>query len=148
MRAYAEYFKEEPEYWGIAGLLHDLDYERFPDKHPYESQKILAEHGYPQDIIDAIMGHATYSGVARETKMAKTLFAVDELAGFVIAVALVRPEKFVGMASKSVTKKFKDKRFAANINRAEIAQGVSELGVNEDEHIDRVIAAIAKVITV
>lgn len=152
MRAYAKHFGEDEELWGIAGLLHDFDYEKFPNpnhfpdkEHPYEGSKILCEKGYPEEMITAILGHAVYSGVARETLMAKTLFAVDELCGFVVAVARVRPTHFEGMKPKSVKKNLKDKRFAAKVSREEIEQGIQELGVDKDEHIQRVIDALGGV---
>lgn len=145
MRHYAEYFGENPELWGIVGLLHDFDYEMYPDEknHPYKGNKILAEKGYPEEVQKAIMGHASYTGIPRDSLMAKTLFAVDELSGFIIAVALVRPSKSImDVKPKSVKKKFKQKAFAAKVNRDEIKQGIEELGVDETEHIQRVIDAL------
>ena len=145
MRHYAEYYGEDPDYWGVVGLLHDFDYEMFPDaqNHPYRGNEILAREGYPEEMRKAIMGHADYTGTERDTRLAKTLFAVDELAGFVIAVALVRPSQSVyDVTPQSVRKKFKQHSFAAKVNREEIRQGIAELGVEESEHIQRVIDAL------
>lgn len=154
MRAYARHFGEDEEKWGITGLLHDFDYEKYPEYdteaksgHPYEGVKILKEQGYDQDMLDAILGHAEYTGTPRETMIAKALFAVDELSGFVMAVAYVRPEKLDGMKPKSVKKKLKDKAFAAAVSRDDISQGVEELGVDTDEHIARVIDALSGIST-
>lgn len=148
MRHYAEYFGEDPELWGVVGLLHDFDYEMYPDEenHPYRGSEILAKEGYPEEVRRAIMGHASYTGVPRDSLMAKTLFAVDELAGFIIAVALVRPSRSImDVEPKSVKKKFKQKAFAAKVNRDEIKQGIEELGVDETEHIQRVIDALKSI---
>ena len=142
MRAYAKKYNEDEEQWQVCGLLHDFDYEKFPDEHPFKGVEILKEAGYPQDIIDAILGHAVYSGVARETQMAKCLFAVDELCGFIVACAKVRPENLQGMKPKSVKKKLKVKSFASKVNRDEIEQGIEELGIDKDEHIAFVIEAL------
>jgi len=144
MRAYAIKYNEDPELWGSVGLLHDFDYEMYPDNHPAKGSEILANKGLPEDIRIAILGHAAFTGVPRETLMAKTLFAVDELCGFIIAVTLVRPNKALGeVSAKSVKKKMKDKRFAAKVSREEIRQGVEELGVEFDEHVLFVIKALA-----
>lgn len=144
MRAYAKRFSENEEEWGIAGLLHDFDYEMYPtaDQHPYVGNKILAEKGYPENIREAIMGHAPYTKVGRETKMAKCLFASDELSGFIIAVALVRPTKLEGLEPSSVKKKLKDKAFARSVSRDDIRNGISEFGLAEDEHISFVIKVL------
>lgn len=142
MRAYARKYGEDEELWGITGLLHDMDYERFPDKHPFHEVEIFREQGYPEAMIQAILGHATFSGVPRESQMAKCLFAVDELCGFIMACAYVRPTKLEGLEPKSVKKRLKEKSFAAKVNRAEIAQGILELGVPEDEHMALVIRAM------
>ncbi len=144
MRAYAKKFGEDEDLYGLAGLLHDFDYEMYPnaDQHPYVGNKILAEKGYPESVRQAIMGHAPYTNVARETRMAKCLFACDELAGFVIAVALVRPTKLEGMEVSSVKKKLKDKAFARSVSREDIRNGIAELGVPEAEHISFVIKAL------
>jgi putative nucleotidyltransferase with HDIG domain len=153
MRSYAEKFGEDVDRWGITGLIHDFDYERFPneahsatDEHPAEGVRILRGHGFPEDILEAILGHATYSGVPRETKMAKTLFAVDELTGLVTATALVRPSKSVmEVEAKSVRKKMKDKAFARGVNRDDVTNGAADLGVDLDEHIAFVIQAMQAV---
>ncbi len=136
MRCYARKFSEDEEKWAIVGLLHDFDYEKYPDEHPYKGAEILKEKGLDQDMIDAILGHANYTGVKRETLMAKTLFAVDELSGFLYAYALVRPTKNLkDLKMKSVKKKLKDKAFAKGVNRDDIKKGAEELGVDLDEHI-------------
>lgn len=131
--------------WGMTGLLHDFDYEMFPsaDEHPYKGATILCGRGYPDRIIRAILGHATYTGVPRDTPMAKALFATDELCGFLVACALVRPTKSLDdLEVSSVKKKLKDKAFARTVNREDIYQGVEELGVNLEEHIRFVIDAL------
>jgi putative nucleotidyltransferase with HDIG domain len=153
MRAYAERFGEDPERWGLTGLVHDFDYERFPnnahsatEEHPAEGVRLLRARGYPEDVLQAILGHATYCGVARETKMAKTLFAVDELTGLITASALVRPSKSVlDLDGRSVRKKMKDKGFARGVSREDVTQGAAELGVDLDEHIQFVIEAMRPV---
>lgn len=148
MRAYAKKYNEDEELWGAIGLIHDFDYEMYPDEHPMRGSQILADRGVPEDIRTAILGHADFSGVPRETLMAKTLYAVDELCGFIIAVTLVRPTKSVSdVAIKSVKKKMKDKRFAAKVNRDEIRKGAEELGVEFEEHVAFVIQALSKVAT-
>ncbi|MEM1042163.1 MAG: HD domain-containing protein [Bacteroidota bacterium] len=146
MVIYAEQFGEGVEQWRIAGLLHDLDYERHPspEEHPFVGVKVLEERGYPESIRTAILGHATYSGVPRETTMAKTLFAVDELAGFITAVGYVRPNGLEGLTPKSVKKKLKDRRFAAAVSREDIYEGAEELGVDLTEHIATVIAGMQR----
>jgi putative nucleotidyltransferase with HDIG domain len=134
--------------WGLVGLLHDFDYEMFPspDQHPFTGANILCGRGYSERIIKAIMGHATYTGVPRDTLMAKALFATDELCGFLVACALVRPTKSLdGLEVTSVKKKLKDKAFARSVNRDDIRQGVAELAVDLDEHIRFVIDALRPV---
>ncbi len=146
MVAYAAKYDSDEELWAVTGLVHDLDYERYPDLetgHPRHALKELEERGYPQDVIDAVAGHATFLGVPRETKMAKTLFAVDELSGFIAACALVRPTGIEGMKAKSVRKKLKQPSFAAGVNRDEVHRGAEELGEDFDEHVNFVIAAMA-----
>lgn len=153
MRAYAEKFGEDVERWGTTGLIHDFDYERYPNSehsptegHPAEGVRILRDRGYPEDILRAILGHATYSGVPRDTPMAKTLFAVDELTGLITATALVRPTKNVHeVETKSVRKKMKDKAFARGVSREDVITGAEELGVDLDMHIAFVIAAMQAV---
>jgi len=150
MRAYAEHFGEDPDRWGLAGLVHDFDYERYPnaahsatEDHPAYGVRLLRERGWPEDILQAILGHATYSGVPRESRMAKTLFAVDELTGLITATALVRPSKSLHeVDAKSVKKKMKDKAFARGVNRDDVVEGARELGVELDEHIQFVIDAM------
>ena len=152
MRAYAERFGEDPERWGLTGLIHDFDYERWPNHehspttgHPAEGVRILRERGWPEDILEAILGHAQYSGVPRATRMAKTLFAVDELTGLVTATALVRPSRSVlEVDARSVRKKMKDKAFARGVNREDVVNGAQELGVELDEHIQFVIDAMRR----
>ncbi len=146
MAHYAEHFGEDVETWRIAGLLHDLDYERHPspEEHPFVGVEVLEERGYPEAVRTAILGHAPYSGVPRETRLAKTLFAVDELAGFITAVGHVRPTGLDGLTPASVRKKLKDKRFAAAVSREDIAQGAEELGVEPGEHIAAVIAGMQR----
>ena len=146
MRAYAHRDSEDEEKWAVTGLVHDLDYERYPDPdtgHPRYALKELEERGYPRDVIDAVAGHAEYLGVPRETRLAKTLYAVDELSGFIAACALVRPTGIEGMKPKSVRKKLKQPSFAAKVDREQISRGIEELGVDESEHIQLIIDAMA-----
>lgn len=146
MRAYAEKYNEDVELWGVTGLLHDFDYEMYPDEHPTKGESILKDKGVSEEIRTAIMGHADYTGVARETLMAKTLYAVDELCGFLTAVTLVRPTKAISEVKlKSVKKKLKDKSFAAKVNREEIYQGAEELGVDFAEHVEFLLKALSPV---
>jgi putative nucleotidyltransferase with HDIG domain len=150
MRAYAGRFGEDQDRWGITGLVHDFDYERFPndahsptDEHPAEGVRILRSRGFPEDILEAILGHANYSGVPRTSQMAKTLYAVDELTGLITATALVRPNRSVmEVEAKSVRKKMKDKAFARGVNREDVLEGAADLGVDLDEHIAFVIGAM------
>src|SRR3954453_13363215 len=145
MLAYARKQDADEQLYAATGLLHDLDYERYPDLdtgHPRKALELLEKKGYPQELIDAVPGHATFLGVPRETRMAKTLFAVDELSGFIAACALVRPTGIEGMAPKSVKKKLKQPSFAAGVNREEVQQGADELGVDFTEHVAFVIAAM------
>jgi putative nucleotidyltransferase with HDIG domain len=136
---------EDEELWAATGILHDLDYERYPDLetgHPRYALKELEQRGYPQELIDAVAGHAEFLGVPRKTRLAKTLYAVDELSGFVAACALVRPTGIHGLTPKSVKKKMKQPSFAAAVNRDEMRRGAEELGVEFDEHVTRVISAM------
>lgn len=143
MRAYARRFNADEESWGLAGLLHDFDYERYPKEHPSVGVQILRERGVSEEICQAILGHASYTGVPRSSLMAKALFACDELTGLIVATALVRPGKSLAEVDVSaVKKKWKDKAFARGVNREEIEQGAHELGVPLDEHIDLVIKAM------
>jgi predicted hydrolase (HD superfamily) len=147
MRAYARHDGEDEERWAITGLVHDLDYERHPDLdtgHPRYALKELEARGYPEEIVDAVAGHAEFMGVPRTTRLAKTLYGVDELSGFVAACALVRPTGIEGMKPKSVRKKLKQPSFAAKVDRDQIARGIEELGVDETEHIQLVIDAMAE----
>jgi putative nucleotidyltransferase with HDIG domain len=147
MRAYAREGGGDEELWGITGLVHDLDYERYPDLdtgHPRHALKELEARGYPQEVIDAVAGHAEFLGVPRETPLAKTLFAVDELSGFVAACALVRPTGIEGMTPKSVRKKLKQPSFAAGVDRDQVRRGAEELGVDFDQHVAFVIEAMAE----
>jgi putative nucleotidyltransferase with HDIG domain len=144
MRAYARHFGEDEEKWGITGLVHDMDYEKHPtpDEHPMVGVTELERRGYPEDVLHAIKGHADYLDVPRDTLMAKTLYAVDELSGFIVACALVRPEGLEGLKAKSVRKKMKQKSFAAAVNREDIVRGAEELGVDLNEHIEFVAGAL------
>ncbi|HEY8624497.1 MAG TPA: HDIG domain-containing metalloprotein [Solirubrobacteraceae bacterium] len=147
MRAYAPKFDGDPELWGLTGLLHDLDYERYPnlgDGHPRYALKELEERGFPPELVRAVASHADFMGVPRETPMEKALFAVDELSGFLLACAYVRPEGLVGMTPKSVKKKMKAPSFAAAVSRDDLTKGAEELGVEFDEHLRFVIAALAE----
>ena len=152
MRAYAGRFGEDPERWGLTGLIHDFDYERWPNQehsptsgHPAEGVRLLRERGWPEDILEAILGHAQYSGVPRTSPMAKALFAVDELTGLVTATALVRPSRSVHeVDARSVRKKMKDKAFARGVSREDVVSGAQELGVDLDEHIQFVIDAMRR----
>jgi predicted hydrolase (HD superfamily) len=147
MRAYAPRFDGDVELWGLTGLMHDLDYERYPDLsdgHPRYAVRELSDRGYPPELVRAVASHAEFMGVPRETPMEKALFAVDELCGFVLAVAYVRPEGLVGMTPKSVKKKLKQPSFAAAVNREELRVGAAELGVDFDEHLQIVIDALTE----
>jgi putative nucleotidyltransferase with HDIG domain len=146
MRAYAPRFDGDVELWGLTGLLHDLDYERYPNLetgHPRRAMEELERRGYPEELVRAVGSHADFMGISRETPMEKTLYAVDELAGFVLAVAYVRPDGLVGMTPGSVRKKMKQPSFAAAVGREELVRGAQDLGVDLDEHVALVIAALA-----
>src|SRR5437660_4108249 len=148
MRAYARKFGEDENKWGITGLLHDFDYEKYPtpQEHPFVGNKILEQREYPEEIRRAILSHAEYSGVKRETPMEKTLFACDELAGFITATALVKPSKSLAeVDAKSIRKKMKDKAFARSVSRQDIVNGAADLGVDLDQHIGFCIEAMKKV---
>ena len=145
MRAYADRFGEDAERWGLVGLLHDLDYERFPDLHTGHPRMALAELerlGFPDDMVRAVASHADYLEVSRDSPMEKALYAVDELSGFVMACAYVRPQGIEGMTPKSVRKKMKTPAFAAAVDRDAMREGAAELGVDFDEHVAFVIAAL------
>lgn len=145
VKAYAEKFNEDSAYWGNAALLHDFDYEKYPseNEHPFIGAKILKEKGFEENFTNAILSHANYSGVKRESLLQKTLFACDELSGLITAVAYVRPSKSIEEVElKSVKKKFKDKGFARNVSREDIISGAEELGIPLDEHIQFCIDAM------
>ncbi|MEP7380432.1 MAG: HD domain-containing protein [Gemmatimonadota bacterium] len=150
MRAYAVEFDEDVDRWALAGLVHDFDYERWPNaehaadvEHPAEGVRLLRERGYPDDVLQAILGHATYCGVPRESRMAKTLFAVDELTGLITATALVKPSRSVhDVDARSIMKKMKDKGFARGVNRDDVIHGAADLGVALEGHIQFVINAM------
>ena len=147
MRKMANKYDGDPDEWGLTGLMHDFDYEMYPttEDHPYRGNEILVEKGYPESITNAIMGHATYTGVSRDTEMAKSLFSVDELTGFIFAVTYVRPSKSIlEVKPKSVKKKLKQKSFAASVIREDIFQSIEELGVDLTEHIQFVIDALSE----
>jgi putative nucleotidyltransferase with HDIG domain len=145
MRYYARLWGEDEELWALTGLLHDFDYERWPDaeNHPYRGNEILAAQGYPETMRTAIMGHAPYTGVPRETRLAKALYACDELAGFVTAVALIKPSKSLADVDlSSVKKRLKEKAFARGVHREDVYNGAGEIGLPLDEHIENVIKAL------
>lgn len=144
MRAYAQHWGKDEELYAITGLLHDFDYEQHPEEHPAWGVNYLREHtDTPPEVLEAIMGHAAYTGVARTTKLAQSLFAVDELTGLVQAAALIRPDKDVRQVElSSLKKRFKNRAFAAGVNRDEVTQGAAELGVEMDEHMLRVLGAM------
>ncbi len=145
VRAYARKLGGDEELWGIVGLIHDFDYEKYPsaEDHPFKGSEILKERGYSDEIRRAILSHANYSGVARESKLEKTLFACDELAGFITATALIKPNKSLAeVDAKSVRKRMKDKAFARSVSREDIINGAADLGVDLDEHISFCIEAM------
>ncbi len=147
MRSYAPRFGGDVELWGLTGLVHDLDYERYPDLgtgHPRYAIEELRSRGYPEELVRAVASHAEFMGVPRESDMEKALFAVDELSGFILACAYVRPEGLVGMTPKSVKKKLKQPSFAAAVNREELRHGAEALGVDFDEHLAHVIEALTE----
>ena len=152
MRAYAEHYDEDADRWGLAGLMHDFDYERFPnathsatDQHPSEGVRMLRERGYPEDVLDAIMGHAAYTNTPRVSLISRALFAVDELSGLITATALVKPSRSVhDVEARSVRKKMKDRAFARGVSREDVTLGAQELGVELDQHIAFVVAALQR----
>jgi putative nucleotidyltransferase with HDIG domain len=148
MRAYARKFGEDEDAWGLAGLLHDFDYEKYPTaaEHPFTGSKILEERGYPEWLRRCILSHADYTNVARESKMEHALFACDELAGFITAIALVKPGKSLAeVEARSVRKKMKDKAFARSVSRDDITQGAAELGLDLDQHVTFCIEAMKSI---
>jgi putative nucleotidyltransferase with HDIG domain len=143
VRGYARRFGEDEEAWGVAALLHDFDYDRYPDlkDHPFRGAEVLRERGYPEWLVRAVLSHADHTGVARETRLEHALFACDELAGFVTAAALVRPSKsLMDLEAKSVVKRMKEKAFARAVNRDDLRRGAEEIGLPLDEHVASVIA--------
>lgn len=145
MRAYARKYGDDEEKWGVVGLIHDFDYDRWPtqEDHPYRGNEILTQRGWPEDIKKAVMSHADYTGVPRDTHLEKALFACDELAGFITAAALVRPDKSIrSLEAKSVKKRMKDKAFARSVSREDIVNGAAALGVDLDQHIGFCIEAM------
>jgi putative nucleotidyltransferase with HDIG domain len=153
MRAYAGKYGEDPERWGLAGLLHDFDYERWPNdehapdrEHPSEGVRILREQGYPEDILHAILAHADYTGVPAQTHMDRALRAVDELTGFIVACSLVRPHGIMDLEPRSVKKKMKDSSFAAAVDRDEMRAAAEELGEEWTEHVTFVIGAMRGIV--
>lgn len=147
MRAYARQLGEDEQKWGLVGMLHDFDYEIYPNPpdHPVKGSEILRERGYSEEFRRAILGHANYTGVPRDTQLAHGLYACDELTGFIVACALVRPNGIWDLESKSVKKKLKDKAFARTVNREEVYEGASEMGVDLGVHIDFIVAALREV---
>ncbi len=147
MRAYARKFGEDEELWGCTGLIHDFDYEMYPNapEHPLKGSEILKEKGYPEEVRRAILGHADYSGVPRDSRLAAALFACDEVAGFITACALVRPDKIASLEPRSVVKRMKDKAFARSVSREDIRRGAEELGIPLEEHIAFCIAAVRSI---
>ena len=151
MRAYARQDGLDEELWGVTGLLHDFDYERWPNPeldesgHPWRGVEILLEQGYPEEMLDAIMGHAPFTNRPRTTPIAKTLFAVDELSGLIMAMGYVRPNNLEELKPKSVKKKLKDKAFARGVNREDVQLGIEELGVDPTDHIQLVIEAMQRI---
>ncbi|HIC95330.1 TPA: HDIG domain-containing protein [Candidatus Bipolaricaulota bacterium] len=146
MRAYARRFGEDEELWGLTGLLHDFDYEKYPEEHPLKGAQILEELGYPEELVHAVRAHADFTGIKRESLLDRTLFAVDDLTGFLVAAALVQPNKTLAEVKvSSVRKKMKDKSFARKVNREDIVKGAEELGVDLDEHIGFVLEAMREI---
>jgi putative nucleotidyltransferase with HDIG domain len=143
MRGHAPDYGGDPDLWGITGLLHDFDYERWPDQHPATGTPILEREGYPPEMVEAIAAHADHMGLPRRTHLARCLYASDELSGFVVACARVRPDGFVGLEPRSVMKKLKDKAFARGVNREEVRRGMEELGVDPLAHIGRIVDCLA-----
>ena len=143
MRSYAPVYGQDPDLWGLTGLLHDFDYERWPDQHPTSGTEILREAGYPEEMVQAIRCHGNHLGMKRETLLARCLNACDEITGFVVACARVRPDGFEGLGPRAVVKKLKDKAVARGVRREDVAEGLDELGVERDAHIERIIEALS-----
>ncbi len=144
MRGYAAHFGEDEETWASCGLLHDIDFEKYPDEHPFRGPEMLKENGYPEDFCLAVKGHADYTDTPRTTNMAKALYAVDQMSSFIVAVALMRPTVFEGLTPKSVKKKLKTNSFAAKVDREGLSKGAEELGMDMTEHIQILIDALVK----
>lgn len=142
MRGYAAHYGEDEELWASCGLLHDIDFEQYPEEHPVRGAEILSQKGYPESFCLAVKGHADYTGTPRTTLMAKALYAVDQMSSFIVAVALMRPTLFEGMTPKSVKKKIKTKSFAAKVDREGLVKSAEELGVDMTEHIRLLIDAL------
>ncbi len=149
VRWYARHFGEDEELWGVAALLHDFDYEMHPtlDKHPQDGAPILREEGYPEEIVETVLSHAEHLHLPRDTQLKKTLFACDELCGFVHACGLVRPDGIASLEPRSVRKKLKQPSFAAGVNREEVTRGAEELGIDLDQHIANVIEAMRPIVS-
>jgi len=142
MRGYADAYGEDTDLWGLTGLLHDFDYERWPDRHPASGTAILEAQGYPPEMVQAILCHGNHLGKTRETLLARCLNACDELTGFVVAMARVRPDGFEGLETRSVVKKLKDKAFARGVSREDVQEGIDELQIDRDVHIQRIIDSL------
>lgn len=142
MISYAKKFGEDENYWGLIGLLHDVDFDKYPDVHPAKAPELLSEYDVNDEFIDAILSHGTDASVPRDTNLRKTLFAVDQMASFIVAVALMRPTNFEGLAAKSVKKKMKDKAFAKAVNREELVAGYEALGVEFADHVDVIVSGL------
>ncbi len=142
MIGYAKHFGEDVEKWGTCGLLHDIDFEEYPETHPRKGAELLTSLGYAPDFVEAILGHSDETGVPRQSKLAKVLYAVDELSGFIIAAALVRPTRFDGLEASSIKKKMKDKAFAKAVNREHLKAGAEDLGMDFTDHVTLVIQAL------
>lgn len=148
MRAYAQRLGEDEELWGLVGLLHDLDYDEHPslEEHPFVGVEILRQNGYPEELIHAVLAHADHTGTPRRSVLDRALYAVDELVGFIVAVAMIRPSKsLIDLPVKSVTKKLKDKAFCRPVSRAHLREGAEQLGVEMPEHIDTVLTALRSI---
>lgn len=142
MRTYAAVYDADPDLWGLTGLLHDFDYERWPDRHPASGSEILRAQGYPEEMVDAILCHGNHLGMVRTTDLARVLNAADELTGFVVAVARVRPGGFDGLEPRAIVKKLKDKAFARGVSRDDVAEGLVEIRAERDSHIQRIIDSL------
>jgi putative nucleotidyltransferase with HDIG domain len=142
MISYAKKFGEDEQFWGLVGLLHDVDFDKYPEVHPAKAPDILGEYDVEKELVDAILSHGDTTGVPRDSNLRKTLFAVDQMASFIVAVALMRPTNFEGLAAKSVKKKMKDKAFAKAVNREQLVEGYEALGVEFSEHVDVIVSGL------